>query len=140
MRRPVATLLIASVASLAACSGVWSAESFKDKLRNAMPMRGFSVDGKRGKFLKQIKDRDFAPPPATAGALGFGALEKGDLQKARLSMPLTEAKIHEMLAKLDKGWEYQRYGSLKVYVIGSGRYQALARPDASMTVTIGMID
>ena len=140
MRRPVATILLASVASLTVCTGAWPADSFKDRLKNAIPMRGFSVDGKRGKFLKQIKDRDFAPPPAAAGALGFGALEKGDLQKARLNMPLTEARVQEMLTKLDKGWEYPRYGTLKVYVIGSGRYQALARPDASMTVTIGMID
>ena len=60
-------------------------------------MKGFSVDGKRGKFLQQIKGRDFTPPPPSAGALGFGALDKGDLQKARIAMPQTEASIAKLL-------------------------------------------
>ncbi|WP_454760955.1 M48 family metalloprotease [Caulobacter segnis] len=136
MKRAVAVLV---VSALALASPAVAAESLKDRMKKMVPTKGFSVDGKRGKFLDQIKDRDFTPPPPTAGALGFGALDKGDLQKARLRMPQTEAAVAQMLAKLDGGWRYAKFGELKVYVIGSGGYQALARPDYSMTVTVGML-
>ena len=135
MKRAAAAVIVC----LALPGQAGAAESFKDKMKKVIPTRGFSVDGKRGKFLDQIKDRDFTPPPPNAGPLGFGALDKGDLQKARLRMPQTEAAIAQMLARLDKGWAYARHGELKVYLIGSGGYQALARSDNSMTVTVGML-
>lgn len=112
-----------------------------DRIKDINPFKGYGVDPRKGRFVeKQVAIRTIPAPVTTAGALGFGALEQGDLQKARLNMPITEGLIATFLTELDSKWTYARYGKLKVYLIASGQYQAIARPDGSMTVALGMLN
>ena len=104
------------------------------------PFRDTTIDGKKGPFLNQIKDRDFPPPPAQAGALGFGVLEQGEVQRARLKSAPLEAAAGAFLAKLDTKWPYARNGQPKVYIVATNDYLAAAKPDGSMTVSFGLLD
>ncbi|MBN9319291.1 MAG: M48 family metalloprotease [Caulobacterales bacterium] len=108
------------------------------QLRN--PFGGTAVDGRKGPFIQQIKTRTFSAPAAATGALGFGALEQGDIQRARLRSPAIEAQVLTLLKTLDARWPYARNGALKVYLVATDDYIAAAKPDGSMTVSIGLLD
>ncbi|HEY3811701.1 MAG TPA: M48 family metalloprotease [Caulobacteraceae bacterium] len=102
----------------------------------------FTVTGKRGTFLSQVKGRDFGiGKGGGSGSLGLAdAMSQGRYQAARLHMPQTEAKISAMVAKLDAGWPYAKAEPPQVHVIGLDFYNAYSLPDNSIVVAFGLLE
>ncbi len=102
----------------------------------------FTVSGKKGPFLKQVAGRNFGVGQGSGEGLGLAsdAVNQGRYQAARLRMPQTEAKIAELVARLDAGWPYAKAPPPPVYVIGLNYYNAYALPDNSIVVGFGLLD
>jgi Zn-dependent protease with chaperone function len=103
----------------------------------------FTVSGKKGPFLKQVSGRDFGIGKSGGdGAMGLAsdAMSRGRFQSARLRMPQTEARIAEMVAKLDANWPYAKAPAPEVHVIGLDYYNAYSLPDNSIVVGFGLLD
>jgi Zn-dependent protease with chaperone function len=138
MKPAVGITLAASLAVLAFTSQPAAAQRIINAIKS--PFTDTVVDGKRGPFIQQIKGREFKPPAEQAGALGFGALEQGDVQRARIKSAPLEASAGAFLAKLDARWPYARYGQPKIYLVATNDYLANAKPDGSMTLSFGLLD
>jgi Zn-dependent protease with chaperone function len=107
----------------------------------AAPAGGFSVSGKGGPFIKRVATRKFEAPQAGGGGLGLtDAVNAGEFQAARLRMPQTEAKVAELLSRIEANWPYAKTQPVRVYVIGIDYYSAYALPDGSIMVGLGLLD
>ena len=102
----------------------------------------FTVTGKRGTFLKQVAGRDFGVGHGGgSGSLGLAdAMSQGRYQAARLRMPKTEAKVADLIAKLDAGWPYAKAEPPQVHLIGLDVYNAYSLPDNSVVVAFGLLE
>lgn len=110
-------------------------------VKGLVPGLGFSVSGKPGPYLSQISKRKIEPmKPGVDGAFGFGGDSRGEFQSARISMPLTEKKLEEMLVEIDKHWPYAKPPKVGVHILADGKYGPYALPDGSIAVPIGFLD
>jgi predicted Zn-dependent protease len=102
---------------------------------------GFSVSGKKGPFVRQVAGRSFAGASG-GGAMGLAAdaVNAGQYQAARLRMPRTEAKVAELLARLDSQWPYAREAPVRVNILGVDYFNAYSLPDSSIVVAFGLLD
>jgi hypothetical protein len=102
---------------------------------------GFSVSGKKGPYLKQVAGRAFAGPSG-GGAMGLAAdaVNAGQYQAARLRLPATEARVAELLARLDGQWPYAREAPVQVHILGVDYFNAYSLPDSSIVVAFGLLD
>ncbi len=103
---------------------------------------GFTVSGKRGPYLKQVAGNKFAVGQGSGDGMGLAsdALNQGRFQAAKLRMPQTEAKLADLVAKLDANWPYAKAEPPKVFVIGLNFYNAYSLPDNSIVVGFGLLD
>ena len=103
---------------------------------------GYSVSGKPGPFVKQVASR----PNLGGGGTGGGSLgltdsiSLGRYQTARIRMPQTEAKVAQLLARIDAHWPYAKGQPLQVHILGVDYYNAYSLPDGSIVVAFGLID
>lgn len=110
-------------------------------LKGILPGQGYAVDGKKGKFFRQVATRTVGAASLSAKPLGLdGALDKGEYEAAVLRMPALEKRVSEFILKLDQAWPYPRGGPVKVYVVGVTNYLAKAKPDGSIVVSIGLLE
>lgn len=108
----------------------------------AAPRGGFSVSGKDGPFIKQIEGRSLGGAGGAGAAMGLAsdAINQGQYQAARLRMPQTEAKIAELLSRIEAHWPYDKSAPVQVHVLGVDNYNAYALPDGSIIVGFGLLD
>jgi Zn-dependent protease with chaperone function len=119
-------------ASLAAIGG-WAPSARADT---------FTVSGKKGPFVKQVAGRPFGWTPGQGGSLGLAtdAINQGQYQQARLRMPMTEAAVRALIAKIEAQWPYAKGPPPKVFIVGVDYYNAYSLPDNSIVVSLGLLD
>lgn len=130
-RRP---LLAGAAAALMAVSGAAPAW--------ALLGGGYSVSGKPGPYIRQIADQKRVEAPVTGKSLALAddTLNRGQYQAALLRMPQTEARVRELLARIEAGWPYAKVPPVKVFVLGVDYYTAYSLPDGSIVVGFGLLD
>jgi predicted Zn-dependent protease len=103
---------------------------------------GFSVSGKEGPFLKQISGRTLGGANGGGAAMGLAsdAINQGQYQAARLRMPQTEAKVADLLGRIEANWPYAKDAPVQVHILGVDNYNAYALPDGSIIVGFGLLD
>lgn len=108
----------------------------------AAPRGGFSVSGEDGPFLKQISGRALGGAGGSGAALGLAsdAINQGQYQAARLRMPETEAKVAELLGRIEANWPYAKDAPVQVHILGVDNYNAYALPDGSIIIGFGLLD
>lgn len=108
----------------------------------AAPRGGFSVSGEDGPFLKQVSGRTLGGATDGRAAMGLAsdAINQGQYQAARLRMPQTEAKVAELLGRIEANWPYAKGAPIQVHILGVDNYNAYALPDGSIIVGFGLLD
>lgn len=108
----------------------------------AAPRGGFSVSGKDGPFIKQVSGRTLGGAGGSGAAMGLAsdAINQGQYQAARLRMPETEAKVAELLSRIEANWPYAKDQPVQVHILGVDNYNAYALPDGSIIVGFGLLD
>ncbi len=140
----MAGLAACALLELSAPPGAWSkAPKLSAPRLSGIPLiGGYSVDGKKGPFVKQVAGRNFEGAASQNGALALAseAVNRGELKSAILPMPQTELQVRAMLTKLDGRWPYLKSKPVTIHIVGLPDYFAEALPDGSMMVHLGLIE
>jgi hypothetical protein len=118
-----------------------SAAQSQVRVGSFLPGSGFSVDGRRGTYLSQIKPADIDNRIVQEESQGLSneGDNIGSYEGMRLRMPRVEAKLAEMLATVDTGWPHARPRQPVPIVIASGEYAPSTFPDGTVAVRMGLL-
>lgn len=111
------------------------------RLGSFLPGSGFSVDGRRGTYLSQVRPADIDNRIVQEEAQGLS--NEGDnvasYEGLQLRMPSVEARLNEMLARVDTGWPHDRARQPQTIVLASGEYAPSTFPDGTIAVRMGLL-
>jgi beta-barrel assembly-enhancing protease len=108
---------------------------------------GFSISGKKGKFIeKEVTPEELAKADAaTAAGLADGrsldsaALNKGANAGTGIAMPLTERALLTMLDRIRQTWPYRATTPISFRMVGTVAYGPTAKPDNVIVVPVGLL-
>jgi len=111
------------------------------RLGSFLPGSGFSVDGRRGTYLSQVRPAEIDNRVLQEEAQGLGSEgdSVGSYEGLRLRMPQVEAKLNEMLATVDGGWPHDRPRQPQTIVVASGEYAPQTFADGTIAVRMGLL-
>lgn len=135
------TLLLAAAALAVCLAGQAEAQSFG--LGRLLPSRSGGIDGSRGAFLEQVNTADISGRLGTDRALAFAGESgnSGRHRSLRLPMQETEARVEALIARLDAGWgDRPRYREIDVHILANRSFEAQAKPDGSVIISLGLIE
>lgn len=108
-----------------------------------MPNRSGAINGSRGTYLTQVDTAAISGRLGTDRALSFAG-ESGNSglhRSLRLPMPATEARLAALVATLDQGWgDRPRYREVDIHILANRSFEAQAKPDGSIIVSLGLIE
>lgn len=117
------------------------------------PADAFSVNGRRGPFLKsqvkpaELEKNDAAMSSEARGLLGK-SIDRGELEGVALHMRSTEQRLEKMLERVrtawvggaGKDWQFRDPGHIRIRIVASSDYGAKVKPDNVMLIPYGLLD
>ena len=134
---------LGALAAAVAAAGGAGGGSARAAASSSSAPTGYSVSGKKGPFVKQVAGRPYLGGGGQAGGGSMGltdSISLGRYQTARIRMPQTEAKVAQLLARIDAHWPYAKGQPLQVHILGVDYYNAYSLPDGSIVVAFGLLD
>lgn len=134
--------LLAGIAAMALGSALPGSPAHAQiSLGSFSPSSGFSVDGRRGPYIGQIKPEEIDTRVVQEETQGL-SLEGDNVatyERLQLRMPQVEAKLVEMINRVDSHWPHGREGPPRTMVLASGEYAPTTFPDGTIAVRMGML-